>query len=97
MVEHLPAGPAPLLGPVHRGVGVTDQRAGVGALAVAQGDAGAHADEDLGVADGQRRLGDLLGEAAAGAGIDAGELASVAMPVVRRMIQQAFLLPVPAQ
>jgi hypothetical protein len=51
----------------------------------------------VGACDGQRRLGDLLGEAAAGAGIDAGELASVAMPVVRRMIQQAFLLPVPAQ
>ena len=33
-------------------------------------------------------------EVAASAEIALGELSSVAMPVVRRMIEQAFLLPV---
>ena len=48
----------------------------------------------VGACDGQRRLGDVLAEVAASAEIALGELSSVAMPVVRRMIEQAFLLPV---
>ncbi len=65
LVEHLAPVAAPGLGPVHGGVGVLDQRLGPGAAARGQGDADAHGDEHLGVAERERRgghLGDPLGD-----------------------------------
>ena len=53
------------LGPVHGGVGVLDQRLGPAAAARGQGDADAHGDEHLGVAQGEQgggHLGDPLGD-----------------------------------
>ena len=65
LVEHLAPVAAAGLGPVHGGVGVLDQRLGPDPAARGQGDADAHGDEHLGVAEGERRgghLGDPLGD-----------------------------------
>jgi methyltransferase family protein len=43
--------------------------------------------------DGQRPLADVLDAVATGCGGDAAEVRSSAMPIVRRLIEQAFLLP----
>jgi hypothetical protein len=47
----------------------------------------------VGGCDGQRTLADVLDAVAAGCGAGAAEVRSSAMPIVRRMIEQAFLLP----
>jgi Methyltransferase small domain len=61
---------------------------------------GHHGEVDPGVAtivgacDGQRRLREVLAAAADGAGVDVGELKKAALPIVRRLVERAFLLPV---
>jgi hypothetical protein len=43
--------------------------------------------------DGSRPLGAVLAAAARSAGADAGTLARAALPVIRRLVEQGFLLP----
>jgi hypothetical protein len=43
--------------------------------------------------DGTRSLGAVLAEAAGGAGVDPSVLIGAALPVVRRLVEQGFLLP----
>ncbi len=58
-----------------------------------------HGDVDPGVAaivgacDGRRTLGDVLARAADGADVTLADLSAAALPIVRRLIEQAFLLP----
>ena len=47
----------------------------------------------VGACDGTRRLGDILVTAAAAQDLDASELVQAALPLVRRLLVQAFLLP----
>jgi hypothetical protein len=43
--------------------------------------------------DGQRPLAAILAEVAASVGVDRGRVEEAAMPVIRRLVQQGFLLP----
>jgi len=43
--------------------------------------------------DGTRRLGELVAVLAAAAGLGAGEAAEQVVPVVRRLVEQGFLVP----
>ena len=58
-----------------------------------------HGDVDPGVAaivaacDGRRTLGDVLTDATSDAGVSLDDLSAAALPIVRRLIEQAFLLP----
>ena len=58
-----------------------------------------HGDVDPGVAaivaacDGHRTLGDVLRSAADAAAVSPADLQAAALPIVRRLIEQAFLLP----
>jgi Methyltransferase small domain len=44
--------------------------------------------------DGERPLGAILADAATSAGVGTGELTAAALPMVRRLVERAFLLPV---
>jgi hypothetical protein len=43
--------------------------------------------------DGRRRLGDILTAVAATNDVDVDAMARAALPIVRRLVEQAFLLP----
>jgi hypothetical protein len=47
----------------------------------------------VGACDGQRRLGDILASVAATSDVDLDAMAPAALPIVRRLVEQAFLLP----
>jgi hypothetical protein len=49
----------------------------------------------VGGCDGQRPLGVVLSAVAVDVGLAADEIVAAAMPIIRRLVEQAFLLPVP--
>jgi hypothetical protein len=49
----------------------------------------------VGGCDGQRPLGVILAAVAVETGLAADEIVAAAMPTIRRLVEQAFLLPVP--
>jgi hypothetical protein len=47
----------------------------------------------VGASDGQRRLGDILATVAATSDVDLDAMTRAALPIIRRLVEQAFLLP----
>jgi hypothetical protein len=47
----------------------------------------------VGACDGRRRLGDILATVAATSDVDLDAMTPAALPIVRRLVEQAFLLP----
>jgi hypothetical protein len=59
-----------------------------------EGDVDAAVAAIVGACDGQRRLGDILATVATTSDVGLDAVAPAALPIVRRLIEQAFLLPV---
>jgi hypothetical protein len=49
----------------------------------------------VGGCDGRRRLGDILSTAATAGDVELSDMIPAALPIVRRLVEQAFLLPSP--
>jgi hypothetical protein len=58
-----------------------------------QGDVDPGVSAIVAACDGRRTLGDILADVAEAAGVDAADVRAAALPIIRRLIEQAFLLP----
>ena len=73
---------------------VTERRLRQTAALCHQGDVDPGVAAIVAACDGQRTLGDVLAEVAASADVSAADMGAAAIPIIRRLIEQAFLLPV---
>ena len=72
---------------------VTERRLRQTAALCHQGDVDPGVAAIVAACDGQRTLGDVLAEVTAAAGVSAADMGAAAIPIIRRLIEQAFLLP----
>jgi hypothetical protein len=47
----------------------------------------------VGACDGRQRVGAILARAAAESEVDQSDMIAAALPIIRRLVEQAFLLP----
>jgi hypothetical protein len=80
-------------GPTGEGWTVTDRRLRQTAGLCREGEVDGGVAAIVAACDGSRPLGAVLAAAARSAGADAGTLARAALPVIRRLVEQGFLLP----
>jgi hypothetical protein len=81
-------------GPTGAGWAVTDRRLRQTAGLCREGEVDGGVAAIVAACDGNRPLGAVLAGAAGAAGADAEALARAALPVIRRLVEQGFLLPV---
>ena len=80
--------------PTPDGWTVTERRLRQTAGIRSEGDVDAGVAAIVSACDGRRRLGDILATAAASDDVQVNEMIPAALPIVRRLVEQAFLLPV---
>ena len=79
--------------PDHDGWLVTERRLRQTAALCHQGDVDAGVSAIVAACDGSRRLGDILASVAETADVATSAVGDAALPIIRRLIEQAFLLP----
>ena len=72
---------------------VTERRLRQTAALCHQGDVDPGVAAIVAACDGRRTLGDVLAEVASSADVSASDVGAAALPIIRRLIEQAFLLP----
>jgi hypothetical protein len=72
---------------------VTERRLRQTAALCHQGDVDPGVAAIVAACDGRRTLGDVLAEVATSADVPAADVGAAALPIIRRLIEQAFLLP----
>ncbi len=72
---------------------VTERRLRQTAALCHQGDVDPGVAAIVAACDGRRTLGDVLSEVADAAGVSTADVGAAALPIIRRLIEQAFLLP----